>query len=154
MRSGHCQASEEVVFTCRGGGGVTSVCLGTGTVSIRRTMRGKPPAVVSSDARWSNVRMFVNRSQGGLNQDRIRISDGARHTIVYWGETGSLAERPGRRFDGVKVLVGPKGEQSAESFECTRDRSREWQPVDSIQAQAPAGWNGEEAPDGPFDGIF
>ena len=151
---GLCLSGEQQVFGCDIAGGVAGVCLSDGKVHVRIRRRQPGDLSASSNADWSNVHTFVNRSQGGLNQDRVRITEGSRHYVVYWGETGSLSESPGTIFAGAAVLDDSAPREKIANYACKPGSESGLRPISSIEGQAPANWDGEEYSDGPFSGIF
>ena len=149
-----CLSDEKPIFACEFEDGAASVCLGKSKVRSRLEMPLGDVLKGSSDAGWSNVRTFVNRSQGGLNQDRIRITEGSRHYVFYWGETGSLSENPGSLFAGAVVLEGDTRAREIAKYECKPGSVDASASIEGLGEQAPGGWIGDEDADGPFAGIF
>ena len=149
-----CSGAERVVYNCRFGAKLGSVCLGKHSLHYRFGPAGRAEIDVASTSDWSNIHLGSNRSQGGDNQDSIRFTNGLTHYVVHQDETGSLNETPGRRFSGIEVLRGVQGEQSLASLSC-KARARFGLPAfDAVAAAAPNGWDSEETPGGPFDMVY
>jgi len=149
-----CDGGERVVYSCRFGAKIGSVCVGRNTLHYRFGRQGHAEIDVASAPDWSNIHQGGNRSQGGDNQDSIRFTNGLTHYVVHQDEAGSLNETPGRTFSGIEVLRGSKGEQSIASLSC-KTRSRfNWQAFDAIGDAAPKDWDGAETPGGPFDMVY
>lgn len=145
-----CRTGERVIFSCRVGRKVGSVCAGAKSLHYRFGPLGKPEITVSSKPDWSNIHMWGNRSQGGLNQDQIRFTNGDTHYVVFDGETGSLNENPGVRFSGIAVIRGSSSEGLVATLDCKANpglsAAKQWNPPD--------GWDGWQDDDDPFNAIF
>jgi hypothetical protein len=150
----HCAAGERVVYSCRFGAKLGSVCLGKSSLHYRFGTAGHPAMDIASTPDWSNIHTGGYRSQGGDNQDSIRFTNGLTHYVVHQDEAGSLNETPGRQFSGIEVLRGSKGEQSLASLSCKARSRFNWQAFDAISDAAPKGWDGAETPGGPFDMVY
>ncbi len=149
-----CAGGERVVYSCRFGAKIGSVCLGKSSLHYRFGPAGHAAIDVASAPDWRNIHQGGNRSQGGDNQDSIRFTNGNTHYVVHQDETGSLNETPGRTFSGIEVLRGAKGEQSLASLSC-RARSRfNLEAFDAIADAAPKNWDSNETPGGPFDMVY
>jgi hypothetical protein len=150
----HCAGGERVVYSCRFGRRIGSVCLGGKVLHYRFGPPGHPAIDVASNAAWSNVHRGANRSQGGLNQDSLRFTNGLTHYVIHAGETGSLNENPGKRISGLVVLQGAGGEREIASLTCRAGSGFNWQALDALGNATPQGWDGAEAPGGPFDMVY
>jgi len=149
-----CERGERVVYTCRFGVKLGSVCLGRNALHYRFGPRSRPELRVASDPDWSNIHTGGNRSQGGLNQDYIRFTNGLTHYVVHVDETGSLNETPGRRSSGIEVLQGASGERTLASLDCKARASFNAKAHADLYKAAPESWNGAETPGGPFEMIY
>lgn len=149
-----CTGGERVVYACRFGAKLGSVCLGRSSLHYRFGPAGRPEIDIASAPDWSNIHTGGNRSQGGLNQDSIRFTSGMTHYVVHQDETGSLNEAPGRRSSGIEVLRGMQGEQSLASLSCKARTRFNWQAFDALRDAAPKDWDGSETPGGPFDMVY
>ena len=150
----HCAAGERVVYSCRFGAKLGSVCLGRSSLHYRFGPAGHPAMDLASTPDWGNIHLGGNRSQGGLNQDTIRFTLGTTHYVVHQDETGSLNENPGRASSGIEVLQGVSGERQLASLSCKARSRFNWQAFGVISDAAPKGWDGAETPGGPFDMIY
>ena len=152
--AGLCAGGERVVYSCRFGTKLGSVCLGRNALRYRYGKPGKPEIEVSSTPEWSNIHTGGNRSQGGLNQDYVRFTNGQTHYVVHVDETGSLNENPGRRSSGIEVLQGDAAPATIAGLSC---RSRSGFRTDAwlaLNRSAPEDWDGAERPGGPFEMIY
>lgn len=149
-----CHAGERVVYTCRFGAKLGSVCLGRNSLHYRFGPQGKPELHIASAPDWSNIHTGGNRSQAGLNQDYIRFTNGQTHYVVHVDETGSLNETPGRRSSGIEVLQGPSGERTLASLACKSKAPSNWSVGADLYKAAPKDWDGTELPGGPFEMIY
>lgn len=149
-----CSSGERVVYTCRFGAKLGSVCLGRHSLHYRFGPQGRAELRIASNPDWSNVHTGGNRSQGGLNQDYIRFTNGLTHYVVHVDETGSLNENPGRRSSGIEVLQGASGERPLASLSCRTKASFNWSAHADLHNAAPENWDGAELPGGPFEMIY
>ena len=149
-----CRGGEAIIYSCRFGGNVGSVCLGESDVHYRFGVAGRRVFEVGSDAAWSNIHTGGNRSQAGLNQDHIRFTNGNTHYIVHSDETGGLNETPGRRSSGIVVVQGPSGADEIARLDCKARTRLSFDRFLDIRKSAPKDWDGEEENDGPFDAIY
>lgn len=149
-----CESGERVVYTCRFGAKLGSVCLGRNSLHYRFGAQGRPELHIASTPDWSNIHTGGNRSQGGLNQDYLRFTNGQTHYVVHVDETGSLNETPGRRSSGIEVLQGASGERTLASLTCKSASSFYWAAYGDIATAAPESWDGAETPGGPFEMIY
>jgi len=150
----HCGAGERVVWSCRFGARLGSVCLGKTGLHYRFGPAGRAAIDVASAPDWSNIHLGANRSQVGLNQHSIRFTRGLVHYAVHAGETGSRNENPGRRFSGITVLEGANGETSLTELACRTGAGFHAGALDALEAAAPRRWQGDETPGGPFDMVY
>jgi hypothetical protein len=150
----HCRAGERVVYACRMGRKLVSVCLGANSIHYRFGPRGALELDIASTAGWDNIHVGGNRSQGGLNQDHIRFSNLDTHYVVHAGATGSLNERPGRRMSGIAVLQGDSAEHEIARVDCKSGAPFDSESFAAISDAAPEGWDGGEPDGGPFDVIY
>lgn len=149
-----CANDERVVYTCRFGVKLGSVCLARNSLHYRFGPHGRPELHIASTPDWSNIHTGGNRSQGGLNQDYIRFTNGMTHYVVYVDETGSLNENPGRQSSGIEVLQGSSGENALASLTCRSPASFDGSAYDDLAKAAPKDWDGAETPGGPFEVIY
>lgn len=149
-----CAGAERVVYSCRFGAKLGSVCLGRNALRYRYGRPGKPEIEVSSTPDWSNIHTGGNRSQGGLNQDYIRITNGKTHYVVHVDETGSLNENPGRRSSGIEVLQGDAEPAAIASLSCPSRTGFSTDAWLALNRSAPEAWEGAEVPGGPFEMIY
>jgi hypothetical protein len=149
-----CRPGERVVYECRVGEKLASVCLGANSIHYRFGSAAGPELDVSSAADWANIHIGGNRSQGGLNQDHIRFSSRDTHYVIHAGETGSLNENPGRRISGVAILKGSSADDEVASMDCAAGVPFDFDAFEAIPGAAPKGWDGSEADGGPFDVIY
>lgn len=150
----HCAGGERIVYSCHFGRRIGSVCLSGKVLHYRFGPPGHPAIDVASDAAWSNIHRGANRSQGGLNQNSIRFTNGQTHYVVHAGETGSLNENPGKRISGLVVLQGASGEREVANLSCRAGSGFNGQALDALGKAAPKGWDGAEEPGGPFDMVY
>ncbi|MGV3513315.1 MAG: hypothetical protein ACO1OX_15040 [Novosphingobium sp.] len=149
-----CNSGERVVYTCRFGAKLGSVCLGRNSLHYRFGPRGRPELHIASTPDWSNVHTGGNRSQGGLNQDYVRFTNGETHYVVHVDETGSLNETPGIPSSGIEVLQGASGESALASLTCKSKASFNWAAYLDLAKAAPENWDATETPGGPFEVIY
>lgn len=149
-----CNAGERVVYTCRFGEKLGSVCLARNSLHYRFGPQGRPELHIASTPDWSNVHTGGNRSQGGLNQDSIRFTNGLTHYLVHVDEAGSLSENPGRQSSGIEVLQGSSSEYTLASLTCRSAASFDWGAHDDLAKAEPKDWDGAETPGGPFEVIY
>ena len=149
-----CHGGERVVYSCRFGAKIGSVCLGTNSIHYRFGPSARPELDLSSTPDWSNIHIGGNRSQGGLNQDFIRFSSHDTHYVVHSDETGSLNERPGRVTSGIVILRGDSAEDEIGRLECKSHASFNDKAFNSISGAAPEGWDGQEPEGGPFEAVY
>ncbi|MCX7285869.1 MAG: hypothetical protein NTX28_17840 [Novosphingobium sp.] len=149
-----CTGGERVVYSCRFGTRLGSVCLGRKSVHYRFGRPGSPEIALASTPDWSNIHTGGNRSQGGLNQDHIRFTNGQTHYVVHQDETGSLNENPGIGSSGIEVLGGQTGSTPIASLRCRSAARFNLQAFADLYRSAPGHWDGNEMPDSPFDVIY
>ena len=149
-----CRGGERVVYACRFGARVGSVCLGKTSLHYRYGLAGGAMIDIASAPDWSNIHKGSNRSQGGLNQTSLRFTRGTMHYVVHAGETGSLNENPGRRISGITVLEGASGETQLAALACSTGAGFRPGALDAVQATAPRRWRSKETSGGPFDMVF
>ncbi|MBB3860149.1 hypothetical protein GGQ88_001410 [Novosphingobium hassiacum] len=149
-----CSGGERVVYSCGFGAKIGSVCLGRSSLHYRFGRLGRPELAVASTPDWRNIRTGGNRSQGGLNQDYIRFTNGLTHYVVHVDETGSLNESPGIRSSGIEVLRGASGERQIASLACKTSARFNREAFDALQTAAPQDWVGTETPGSPFEMVY
>lgn len=142
-----------MVYTCRFGAKLGSVCLGRSSLHYRFGAQGRPELHIASNADWSNIHTGGNRSQVGLNQDYILFTNGLTHYVVHVEETGSLNETPGKQSSGIEVLQGAAGERTLASLSCRTKASFDGTAHADIWRAAPENWNGTELP-ATFQAIY
>lgn len=150
-----CRVGEEVIYSCRFGKSVGSLCGSAGAVHYRYGPPGQPSLDLANAADWGNVHVGTVRGQGsGGYQEHIRFSNGQTHYIVFSGMDGSLADRPGRTYSGIAVQSGPKGERTLAELACAGGARIAGSLVDAVNERAPANADLSEETDGPFDAWF
>lgn len=149
-----CSAGERVVYACRFGARLGSVCLGKSSLHYRFGPAGRAAIDIASAPDWSNIHTGSNRSQGGLNQTSLRFTRGTVHYVVHAGETGALNENPGRRISGITVFEGANGEMQLADLACRSGAGFHAGALNALQAAAPRQWRGDETPGGPFDMVY
>jgi hypothetical protein len=147
----HCGGKERVVYSCQFGRKTGSVCLAKSSLRYAFGPIGKPELNLVSAPDWSNVRIHRLYS-AALAQAHVRISNGPTSYIVYFGETGQLAEAPGRRISGITV-ADQNGKELA-GLSCKSGARIDSSAFGDMARSAPRHWQGEEQPDGPFDVYF
>ena len=152
-----CRAPEAVLYSCRFGRAVGSVCGGRGVLAYRFGALGKPSLEVASTPDWSNVHVGWVGGQGGGHQSHVRFTTGNHHYVVFEGENGALSDRPGRTDSGIYVGRGPQGDEVG-YHQCGKgpDPHRDWGDALLDHAPAEVGARGipVEAENGPFDAWF
>lgn len=150
-----CRAGEEVVYSCRFGKAVGSVCAGARQVTYRFGPLGKPALALTNRADWSNVRLghVIGQGSGGF-QEHVRFTNGQTHYVVYRGRDGALADRPGRTYSGIAVQHGESGARNLARLNCNGSAQIAGSMTEAVQQRAPQGQDLAEAADGPFDGWF
>lgn len=101
-----CRAAEKVVYTCRFGKAVGSVCAGAGKLHYRYGPHGRPAIDIASTGDWSNVRRGGIVGGGGGSQQHLRFTRGDHHYIAFWGVAGQYTQIPGKRWSGIHVSKG------------------------------------------------
>jgi hypothetical protein len=151
-----CRADEAVVYSCRFGRKLGSVCAGNGQAHYRFGKPGEPEVEIASAPDWSNVRIGMVTGQQGGSQHHIRFTQGDSHYIVFHGVDGQLADRPGRTYSGVVQVLGPEGEWEGNSWDCKRRAAIHPDFEDTVAALAPEALRGSliETEGSAFDGWF
>ncbi len=151
-----CLAGESVVYSCRFGSRIGSVCAGGGGAHYRFGKPGRAEIDIASAADWSNVRIGMVTGQQGGSQHHIRFTQGDSHYIVYHGVDGQLADRPGRTYSGVTQVLGPNGEWEGNSWNCKRGAQIDPGFEDTVAAMVPEVLRPGliETRGGAFDGWF
>jgi hypothetical protein len=147
----HCNAQEQVIYSCQFGRKTASLCLGTQSLHYRFGPIGKPEIDLANTPDWGNVRTNQLYSNA-FAQNHVRISKGAINYLVHFGETGSLSDVPGKRISGVVVLDGP--DKVLAELSCKRGARINSGAFQDISRSAPASWEGGEDQGGPFDAYF
>jgi len=132
-----CKAREAVVYSCRIGRKLASVCAGSGEAHYRFGPAARPEVDIASAPDWDNVRIGLVTGQGGGSQHHIRFTLGDSHYVVFHGIDGQLADRPGRTYSGVSVVSGPVGEREGAVLDCRRGARIDPRFEDSLAAHAP-----------------
>lgn len=149
-----CRAGEAVLYSCRFGTparpAIGSVCGSARAVHYRFGAPGKPALDLASAANWSNVHTGTVRGQGGGYQEHVRFTNGATDYIVFRGEDGALASRPGRTYSGIAV----QGPGTDRTLACQGSARLAASLVEAVGARAPEDAALNELPDGPFDAWF
>ncbi len=154
----HCNEREVVLYSCRFGPAIGSVCASEGAIRYRYGPPGEPEIELAGADDWSNVRIGSVVGQGGGHQSHVRFTSGDRHYIIYEGENGTLAERPGVRHSGVYIGSGADAGNEVAHHQCRGSPVLLGNWRDMVQDHAPpalleAGIL-EEEPGGPFDAWF
>ncbi len=153
-----CRADETVLYSCRFGRNVGSVCAARGRLHYRYGPPAQPEIELASTDDWRNVHAGGVVGQGGGHQSHVRFSVGQFHYIVFEGVNGSLAETPGQRHSGIYVGAGPDGREQLAYHQCRRRPVLAGGWPETLEAHAPPAVREAgvqvEAPDGPFDGWF
>ena len=150
-----CRAGEAVIYSCKFGKSVGSVCGAKSAVHYRYGPLGQPALDLVSRPDWSNVRVGTVRGQGaGGYQEHVRFSNGQTHYIVFKGQDGELADRPGRTYSGISVQSGPQGETTLASLSCSSGSTSAGSIVDAVNSRSPDDADLSEEADGPFDAWF
>ena len=114
----HCNEREAVLYSCRFGPAIGSVCAADGAIRYRYGPPGNPELELAGADDWSNVRIGMVTGQGGGHQSHVRFTSGDRHYIVYEGEDGTLADTPGRRYSGIYVGDGADAGREVANRQC------------------------------------
>ncbi len=132
-----CLADETLIYSCRFGSRLASVCTGSGQVHLRSGPRGKSDLDIVNASDWSNVRIGMVAGQMGGSQHHIRFTQGDAHYIVLHGIDGQMAERPGRTYSGIVTVYGPNGEWEGSDQTCRRGAVIHPQFEEAVAALAP-----------------
>ncbi len=151
-----CGISERVVFTCKIGRSLASLCAARESLHYRYGLAGSRAVDVGNLPDWSNVRIGTAIGQGGGHQDHVRISTGRIHYTLFVGLNGSLADNPGKSYAGFSVNQGTKGETPIGRYEC---REAAFDPLvwlERVRETAPKRYRDglEELPSSPFNAWF
>lgn len=156
--SSQCLPGETVLYSCRFGGSLGSVCAAGTSVHYRFGPPLRPDIDLASAADWGNVHVGRVVGQAGGHQSHVRFTSGHHHYIVYEGVDGEAALSPGRRYSGIHVAAGPDGGESVSDLRCRGDEMMADDLSTSVAASAPEElrtgdvlW---EQRDGPFDAWF
>ena len=151
-----CSKEETVIYSCTFGKKIGSLCAGNGALHYRFGALRKPGLSLSSNSDWENVRLGYVIGQGGGHQSHVRLTNGETHYIVYEGENGKLADKPGRLYSGITVVGGQRGDIKLAYLVCKRNAIVHPSMTEAARALAPAAKLDQlnEVQDGPFDGWF
>lgn len=105
-RASQCRTSEKIVYTCRFGKAVGSVCAGSGKLHYRYGPHGRPAIDIASTGDWSNVRRGFIVGGGGGSQRHLRFTRGDHSYVVFWGVGGQYTQVPGKTWSGIHVSEG------------------------------------------------
>ncbi len=119
-----CAAREAAIFSCRAGRKLGNVCASNGQATYRFGAAGHFEIEIGSAPDWSNVRLDNVTGQQGGYQSHIRFTRGSSHYVAFEGEDGQLADRPGRRYSGIAVLSGARGERTLANLDCANAATR------------------------------
>jgi hypothetical protein len=144
----HCTRGERVLYSCAFPRSIGSLCADADSVHYRFGPRGKPQIDLASLPDWSNVHLGDLRGQGNGYQRHVRISRGRVHYLVYEGVNGDLTEVAGRRYSGIEVLEGARGDTVLASLQCPH------RPAIALGDALLAERAVSEEPDSPFDMWF
>lgn len=142
------------LFSCRDADWTATLI---GTEDGRLLLETRPSArgmgnVASS---WEEVREGYVGGQGGGHQSHLRLFDGFRQIILFEGEDGSLADRPGRTYAGALTITESNPQQDFR-IDCAAtpdnaallDNVRAWAARTGAKPPLP------EDEGGPFDAWF
>lgn len=154
--AGLCEPAETMIYSCRFGRKTASVCTGGGQAHLRYGPAGSPELDIVSAPDWSNVRIGMVTGQQGGSQHHIRFTQVDSHYIVYHGVDGQLADRPGRTYSGMVLVLGPQGEWEGSSLKCRGGAEIHPEFEDAVAATAPEHLRAGlvETEGGAFDGWF
>ena len=109
----------------------------------------------NAQSAWDEVRQGYVVGQQGGHQSHIRLYDGVRHIILFEGEDGQLADRPGRTYAGA-VTQTARDPQQDFSVVCAADAINGALVENLIDWAERTGVPRPEAeePDSPFNGWF
>jgi len=150
-----CRAGEQVIYSCRFGpvarATVGSICGSGSAVHYRFGPAGRPRLELSSRPDWSNIHTGRVRGQGaGGYQEHVRFTAGETDTIVFRGQDGELASRPGRTYSGIEV----QSPQGGRTLACRAGARIAPSLVEAVSALAPPDTALDEIAEGPFDAWF
>ena len=153
-----CRAPELVLYSCRFGRAVGSVCASGGTIRYRYGPPGDPEIEIVSASDWSNIFVGAVTGQMGGHQSHVRFARGDHHYILFEGVDGAAARNPGREYSGIHVASGADGARQLAHLEC-RGRPILLGDFTSVLADhAPPAVRDRgvqvETPGGPFDAWF
>ncbi|MBC2653596.1 hypothetical protein H7F50_17915 [Novosphingobium flavum] len=151
-----CRAGERVIYSCRFGPparpAIGSICWRAAAVHYRYGPPGRPAIDLASTADWSNIHTGHVRGQGaGGYQEHVRFTNGQTDYIVFRGQDGALASRPGRTYSGIAVQGPTVGERT---LACRAGATLAPSLVEAVTRLAPPEAELGETPDGPFDAWF
>lgn len=151
-----CRADETVIYSCRFGKSVGSICGTEHGVHYRFGPAGRPALDLANKPDWSNVHIGYVRGQGaGGYQEHIRFTNGDTHYIVYRGQNGELADDPGHTYSGISVQAGQDGGRTLATLGCTANVLVSGSMTEDVSLRAPdGGLDIAEIEGGPFDGWF
>ena len=92
-----------------------------GRLVLSTNKAGVANTVGNVEMSWQEVRNGYVVGQGGGHQSHLRLFDGVRQIILFEGEDGSLADRPGRTYAGVQTIAETNPSQDFE-IECAATR--------------------------------
>ena len=102
-RSTLCKSSEKVLFACRAGVKVVSVCFGKGAYAYRYGVPGKLDIeILSNGADGKAYQSNVIGGEGGTGRN-IRFVQSGYSYIVSSGEAGNLSDVPGKQWSILTV---------------------------------------------------
>jgi hypothetical protein len=148
-----CLAGERVLYSCRFGKAVGSVCMSAKTVSYRFGPPGHPAIDIRNTADWSNI--HVGSAYGGMiSQQTVRFTSKGYDYIVYDSEGGQYSDIPGKRFSGIAVMHGKADVANLECHGGAIGRE-DWPGEVADRANAVLGKYGSVAEDDPrLDDYF
>lgn len=152
----HCRTGETILYSCRFGKSVGSVCGAPGKLSYRFGPAGRPDIDIASAPDGANIRLGHVTGQGGGHQTHVRFSRGDTHYIVYEGANGSLAVDPGHLYSGIAVLQGADGGRELATLACHAKAMQHPDFADELAGYLPSAdpEHLAEQTDGPFDAWF
>lgn len=150
-----CHPDETVIYSCRFGKSLGSICGSAHSVHYRFGPAGKPALDLANKPDWSNVHVGYVRGQGaGGYQEHIRFTNGDTHYIVYRGQNGELADDPGHTYSGIAVLAGQDGGLTLATLSCAANAVISGSMNEDVSLRAPDDLDISEIEGGPFDGWF
>ncbi|MES2097506.1 MAG: hypothetical protein V4459_12175 [Pseudomonadota bacterium] len=151
LQPSQCRAAETVVYSCRFGASVGSLCGSKGKLSYRFGPAGRAAIDIASDAKWSNVRTGTVIGGGGGRQNYARFNRDGYDYVVFEATAGQLTDVPGKRWSGIHVQQGDK---DVSTLECKGRATLLRGGFSDLSRFKPAGVEDTEDTDPRFDMWF